>query len=60
MRAILSSEHISYYISKLTEQLQLEENSPLVFAMNKKKSDDNYLPIRRALLAMVDILRAKK
>ena len=60
MRAILSSEHISYYISKLTEQLQLKENSPVVFAMNKKKSDDNYLPIRRALLAMVDILRAKK
>ena len=60
MREMLSSEHIAYYIDKLTEQLQLEENSPLVFAMNKTKSDDSYLPIRRALLAMVDLLKAKK
>lgn len=57
MRAMLSSNHRLYYIGKLAEQLELEENSPLVYAMNKSLSDDFYFSIRRALAAMVDILQ---
>lgn len=58
MREFLSKEHLQFYINQLQEQIDLEENSPLVRTMsNKYQASNSYMMVRDALIGMVEVLK---
>lgn len=58
MREFLTAEHLNFYIKQLQEQIELDENSPLINAMSSKcYASDSHQIIRNALVEMVEILK---
>lgn len=61
MRGFLTKEHLDFYMDQLREQVELDENSPLISSMSRKYSTDGaHRIIREALSEMVGILKKGK
>lgn len=58
MRELLSSEHLQFYIDQLQEQIDLDENSPLLRAMSRNYPASNgHMTLRNTLIGMTNVLR---
>lgn len=58
MREFLSKEHLQFYIDQLQEQIDLDENSPLLRAMSRNYSASNgHMTLRNTLIGMTNVLR---
>lgn len=57
MREFLTNEHLQFYTNQLQEQIELDENSPLIRTMsNKYSASDSHMIVRNALIGMVEVL----
>ena len=58
MREFLTNEHLQFYTNQLQEQIELDENSPLIRTMsNKYSASDSHMIVRNALIGMVEVLK---
>lgn len=58
MRVFLSKEHLRFYIKQLQEQIDLDENSPLLRDMSSKyPASSAHMTIRKTLIEMVRVLQ---
>ena len=58
MREFLSQEHLQFYIEQLQEQINLDENSPLLRAMSSKyPASKGHMVLRNTLMGMVNVLQ---
>ncbi len=58
MREFLTSEHLQFYTDQLQEQIELDENSPLIRSMSSKyPASNSHLIVRNALIGMVEVLK---
>lgn len=61
MREFLSPDHLHFYIEKLQEQIDLDEDSPLLRHMSHcRRSSNAHIEIRNALEAMITVLKIRK
>ena len=58
MREFLTNKHLQFYTNQLQEQIELDENSPLIRTMsNKYSASDSHMIVRNALIGMVEVLK---
>lgn len=58
MREFLTNEHLQFYTNQLQEQIELDEDSPLIRTMsNKYSASDSHMIVRNALIGMVEVLK---
>lgn len=58
MREFLSKEHLQFYIDQLQEQIDLDENSPLLRTMSRNYPASNgHMTLRNTLIGMTNVLR---
>ena len=58
MREFLTNEHLQFYTNQQQEQIELDENSPLIRTMsNKYSASDSHMIVRNALIGMVEVLK---
>lgn len=58
MREFLTNEHLQFYTNQLQEQIEQDENSPLIRTMsNKYSASDSHMIVRNALIGMVEVLK---
>lgn len=58
MRDFLTKEHLQFYTDQLQEQIELDENSPLIRSMSSKyHASDSHNIVRNALIGMVEVLK---
>ena len=58
MMEFLTNEHLQFYTNQLQEQIELDENSPLIRTMsNKYSASDSHMIVRNALIGMVEVLK---
>lgn len=58
IRDFLTREHLQFYTDQLQEQIELDENSPLIRSMSSKyHASDSHKIIRNALVGMVEVLK---